>query len=238
MSNENEDKPITGGATEELTTAYYSHIVEYAPEIAQEEARLELRRVWGWVLACGVLNLLLGIICLVCPAWTSNFVLWVAGVALLVVGIFHAAGLWYAEPGMKHATLWIGVAQIVLALVILWYPLQSLTGITLAVALAFLFEGLYRVTVAHRNKDTMPTISRVIMITGAINILLSIFITAFMSFFATYAIGILVGCNLVTHGVSRIYTARMAFKELSEEDNAVADDTATDKKEEATGAMA
>ena len=232
MSNENEGKPITGGAKAELSSAYRGWIVEYAPEIAQEEATRELRRVWGWVMAAGLLALLLGVFCLIYPAWTSGFVLWFTGVSLLIIGVFHAAGIWYAEPGQKHSTLWVGIAQIVLALFILFYPMESLTGITIAVALAFLFEGLYRVTLAHRNKDAMP-FSSVVMTSGLISIFLSIIITAFMSFFATHTIGILVGCNLITHGVARIYTARMAFKELSEED-AAAGDTVTGKGE-ATG---
>lgn len=173
-----------------------------------EEAARELSLVWGWVLAAGILNLLLGILALFCPITTSDVVLsWIA-VALLLVGAIHITGLCYAEQGLKGATSALGVVQIILAILAFKDPFESLMALTIMIAVVFMVEGVFRIYLAMQNHD-IPN-WRVLFLNGICNVAFSAIVIAALPYSSLYTLGILVGVNLITIGTARITIGIMA----------------------------
>lgn len=197
-----------------------------SPTVIPEEAVAELGRVWGWVLAAGVLSLALGVAALLCPVMTSVVAIGWISLALLVVGAIHVSGLCYAEEGMKCATFAVGVAQIALSIITYRYPFGSLLALTVVVAFVFMSEGLFRISLAMRNRDALLPNSRFILLfNGACNVLFSVIVIVALPFSSLYTIGILVGVNLVTIGTARIalaITAKRASSAGDGEQSAVA----------------
>jgi len=123
----------------------------------------------------------------------TEVILWWIALLLLLVGILHVSGFWYAEHGMKWSTMSVGVVQIILAIVVFTHPLGSLMLLTILIALAFMVEGLFKVIVALQNRHQHLPGWGLLFFSGLASVLLSFVVTAALPYSATYTIGILVG---------------------------------------------
>ena len=173
-----------------------------------------------WITTAGILTLALGLIALLCPAWTSGFVVWWAAAILLLTGVFHVTGLWYAEEGLKRPTFAVGAIQILLALFAFWCPAETMFLLSILIAALFAAEGVFRMAFAWQNQYSLGN-WRVMFLSGALNVLLSVLIMCF----APLAIGVLIGCNLITIGIARLAAASA----LRQDADAAGADTATDQ---------
>jgi uncharacterized membrane protein HdeD (DUF308 family) len=161
----------------------------------------ELRRNWGWLLALGILFVLLGI---------AGFFLTVAYTlaTVLVIGIFViAAGVLMAVQTLKargwQSRWWqllIALLYIAAGVVIVADPVMASLTLTLLIA-AFIFAaGILRLAIAWQHRGERG--NGLFWLTGLIAILLAVVIAAGWPVSGVTVIGIFVSLELLFHGAA------------------------------------
>ena len=157
------------------------------------------------IFALGIVLVTLGIISLLVP-WASGlavqvvvgFVMIGAGVTWIVFS-FHAkswgSGLWEAL---------VGVLAIITGVIMLAHPLISLAIMTLALVAFFTVAGVLKMVFAFQLKPLQGW--GWVLFNGVLSILLSVMITYQWPFSGTWAVGTLVGVDLLIGGFSLIRT--------------------------------
>lgn len=113
-------------------------------------ADVSMNRVVGnsWFAAIlAVLELILGFVMVSFPLLLGAAAVWVAGVALVVLGLVH---LWhvFTRAGQRIWSLISGLVYIVVGAAMILLPLASLSVITLVLGVALLVGGILRLLVA------------------------------------------------------------------------------------------
>jgi uncharacterized membrane protein HdeD (DUF308 family) len=177
------------------------------------EVREGLARGWKGLLAIGVLAILVGCIAILVPAvasvGTAIFIGWI----LLVVGAFLIAAAFSAH---SVGTLLVRLAWAVLTVVVgLWLIVEPHNGtltLTLVLGLYFLFMGVTRITVAFLGRG-QPN-AGLIGLNGVASLLIGILVLAEFPSSADWAIGLLVGIDLIFAGWT-LTSVALVGKDLS-----------------------
>ena len=163
------------------------------------EVREGLSRSWKALMFVGVAAIVLGCIAILVPAvasvGTAIFIGWV----LLIVGAFMFAGAFSAHS--VGTLLWRILWALLTVIVGLWLILEPHNGtltLTLVLGIYFLFMGLTRITIAFiaRGQPNAGWLG----LSGACGLLIGILVLAKFPSSADWAIGLLVGIDLIFAG--------------------------------------
>lgn len=177
------------------------------------QVRAALARGWRAVMAVGVLAILAGCFAILVPAvasvGTAIFIGWVlifVG-ALLVAGAFTAHSLGTVVVRLLWALLTL--------LVGIWLVIEPDNGtltLTLVLGLYFVFMGVTRLTLAFANRGRQN--AGLLGLSGLAGLLVGILILAELPSSADWAIGLLVGIDLIFAGWTLVSVALLG-KDLS-----------------------
>jgi uncharacterized membrane protein HdeD (DUF308 family) len=171
----------------------------------------ELRKKWGWLLALGVLLIVLGTLGL----WMS-FAMTLATVmlfgALLVVGGVLQLLNAFQLKGWK-STLWhVVIALLYLAAGVVIYtdPVFASMGLTMALAWILIAVGVLRIIMAFQLRPVMGLFWP--LVSGLIAIALGIMILAQWPASGFWVIGLFVSIEMIMNGWSSVFVALAARK--------------------------
>jgi uncharacterized membrane protein HdeD (DUF308 family) len=173
--------------------------VEIGGASLDPEARAGLARTWKALMAIGVLAIFIGCVAILVPAvasvGTAIFIGWV----LLIVGAFLVAA---AFSAVSVGTLLLRLLWAALTVIVgLWLIVEPHNGtltLTLVLGLYFLFMGLTRIAVAFLNRG-QPN-AGLLGLSGIAGLLVGILVLAKFPSSADWAIGLLVGIDLIFAG--------------------------------------
>lgn len=180
------------------------------------EARVEnwlgrAHRNARWLIALGVLEILVGIAAIFAPLVAGVAVVYVVGFVLLIGGVARIVSAFMAESFGSGvlAFLW-GMLVAVAGIYFVIHPAVGLASLTLFVAVALGIDGIMRVLMAFRMK---PVNGWGWMLTGGI-ISIALAVMVFMQFpvSAMWLIGTLVGISVFMNGVTVLSVAVAARK--------------------------
>lgn len=177
--------------------------------------REETARHWKLLLAIGLLCDLAGVFSILVPVVASISAAVLVGWALLFAGIVELGHLLRRERGWSWDAAWQVLVSVLTIVAGAWILLAPLTGtITLTVVLvAWLWAiGVTRLLVWWRVRRLER--SWTIGLNGALSLLLGILIWADFPSSAAWAIGLLVGIELLFAG-SALIMAALAGRELA-----------------------
>jgi uncharacterized membrane protein HdeD (DUF308 family) len=161
---------------------------------------------WVKWLILGVLSVLFGIFCLGNAVAASMAVTTVTGALLLVAGVFQiAAGFGDSGFGSKAMSFLLGALLAVLGISFLFNPLQGMISLALLVTILLAANGIVRIAFAFRMRTTRffwP-----MLISGALSVLLAMFILANFATASVTLLGILLGVELLFNGAGLIALA-------------------------------
>lgn len=163
------------------------------------EVRDGLARGWRGLMAVGVLAILVGCIAILVPAvasvGTAIFIGWI----LLVAGAFLVAAAFSAHSvGTLVARLAWAVLTVVVGAWLIVEPHNGTLTLTLVLGLYFLFMGITRITVAFIGRG-QPN-AGLVGLNGVASLLIGILVLAELPSSADWAIGLLVGIDLIFAG--------------------------------------
>jgi uncharacterized membrane protein HdeD (DUF308 family) len=173
-----------------------------------QRLREENGRHWKLLLAIGILCTIVGAFSIFVPVVTSIAVAVLAGWALLIAGIIQFGHVLRRDLRWSWMSAWNVLVALLTIVAGVWILLAPLTGaITLTVVLVAWFWaiGVSRLIAWWRMRHLEGT--WVVALNGAVSLLLGILIWADLPSSASWAIGLLVGIDLLIAGTGLIMTA-------------------------------
>ena len=183
--------------------------------ISQDEAERAGRAVarsihehWGLFLAEGIVLVLLGLIAIIVPPIATLAFTIIIGWVFLISGILGLITTFWARgaPGFWWSLI-SAIIAIAAGIVLLLWPISGSISLTLVLIAFFIIEGIVSIMYAieHRNQLTGQWIW--MLVSGIIDIILAIIILSGLPGSAFWALGLLVGINMVFGGAALIAMA-------------------------------
>ncbi|WP_410767356.1 HdeD family acid-resistance protein [Haloferax sp. DFSO60] len=172
-----------------------------------------LKNSWRWLLAAGAIIAVLGVIALFAPFITGISLTFLVGVLLIGGGILHFASAFRGQGwGGFIWQMLLGFIGVIAGLALLLDPVLGLVTLTLLV-IAYLFvSGVVEIVMGIRLRGERNWFASVA--SGAIGILLAALLWVGFPSTAAWAVGVLFGVNLLVTGISMVFIALGARREL------------------------
>ena len=167
---------------------------------------------WKLVLVQGIVMMVLGFLAVAEPNVATFAIGIFVGWLFFVGGIFRTLSVLRHRqmPGFVWSLL-TAVLAIVLGLILLLRPVAGVLTLTLALVVFFVVEGVAAILLAIEHRRHLASWGWVLL-SGLVDLLLAFLIWDGWPSSASWAIGLLVGINMVFVGVSLIMTALAARK--------------------------
>jgi len=177
----------------------------------------EARKNAGWLVAFGVLTVIAGGSAIAAPLGSGLAVVVFLGAALAVGGGARIIAAFGADSFGQGALAFIGgLLAVVAGMVMATRPELGLATVTLMIGTYMLVDGIVGVILAFRVRPEPGWGG--IFFSGIVTVLLGLILLAEWPFSGAWALGTLVGVNLLFSGISTIsigMTARQVAKEIA-----------------------
>jgi uncharacterized membrane protein HdeD (DUF308 family) len=164
-------------------------------------------RIAGFSTGWSILLLVLGLLSLALPFAAGIAIATAVAVLIVCAGIIHLVGSFAART--TGGFLWrllVGGVYLVAGVYLLVHPRLNLLSLTLLLAALFLVEGIFHIATYFHLRGHAA--SGWILFDGIVTILLAFLIWQSWPSSAVWAIGTLVGVNLLISGFARLMYSR------------------------------
>jgi uncharacterized membrane protein HdeD (DUF308 family) len=165
---------------------------------------------WKLFLAEGIVMMVLGLLAIAVPEVAT------LAITLLIGWLFFIGGIFRTISVLQHRTMpgfaWsllIAVLAILLGLILIARPIAGVLTLTIWLIVFFLIEGIAAIFLAVEHRRHLPSWGWVLL-SGLVDLLLAYLIWDGWPSSAAWAIGLLVGINMVFVGLSLVMTALAA----------------------------
>lgn len=172
-----------------------------------------LHRHWGLFLAEGLLLMVLGVAAIALPPIATLAFTLLIGWLFLISGVIGLITTFWmrAAPGFWWS-LFSALLGIAAGVVLLAWPLSGAVSLTLVLIAFFVLEGVLSIMYALDHRGDLPGAWVWMLISGIIDLALGGMIFAGLPGTAAWAIGLLVGINMLFGGAALIAMAAQARK--------------------------
>jgi uncharacterized membrane protein HdeD (DUF308 family) len=179
----------------------------------QSEMSAAVKAHWKAFLFEGILLAVLGLAAMIVPPLASLAVTIFLGWMFLISGI---AGLFVTFWARQMPGFWWSLFSAALAvlagLILIARPMQGVLTLTIVVGAYFLAEGVTTIMYALEHRRELSGRWSWLLVSGLMDILISFLVISGLPGSAEWAIGLLVGINLVLGGASLVGMALAARK--------------------------
>jgi len=166
---------------------------------------------WKLFLAEGIVLVLLGIGAIIVPPIAGLAITLLLGWLFLIGGIFGLIVTYYGRDMPGYWWSLISAALTVLAgLILIARPMQGLLTLTVVLTAFFIIEGIATIMFALAHKRELSGRWGFVVVAGVFDLVIAMMILAGLPGSADWAIGLLVGINMVFGGSSLISMALAA----------------------------
>jgi uncharacterized membrane protein HdeD (DUF308 family) len=165
---------------------------------------------WKLVLVQGIVMMVLGFLAVAEPNVATIAVGIFVGWLFFIGGIFRAVSVWQSRgmPGFAWSLL-TALLAIVLGLILIFRPLAGVLTLTMVLIAFFILEGITAIVLAVQHREHLRSWGWVLF-SGIVDLLLAFLIWDGWPSSADWAIGLLVGINMLFFGLSLVMTALAA----------------------------
>src|SRR4249919_1408233 len=163
-------------------------------------------RHWGWVLAFGIITLMIGIAALVWPGRTLVVVAVLFGIQLIVLGIFRFAGAFAADEtgGTRVLLALLGVLSLIIGLYAVRHVLITLLALALLLGIFWIVSGAVELFAAISHREMRHRGWNAVM--GIISILAGIVVLVYPGI-SLVVLAVVLGIWLIVFGAMQIAAA-------------------------------
>ena len=179
----------------------------------QSEMNAAVKAHWKAFLFEGILLAVLGLAAMIVPPLASLAVTIFLGWMFLISGLAGLFATYWARqmPGFWWS-LFSAALAVLAGLILIARPMQAVLTLTIVVGVYFLIEGIATIMYALEHRRELSERWSWLLVSGVMDILISCLIIAGLPGSAEWAIGLLVGINLVLGGASLVGMALAARK--------------------------
>lgn len=180
-----------------------------ATAIAPESMFGELQKNWGWLLALGILFLVLGMIGLGMTVYLTMWGVFLFGILAFIGGILQIAEAFKCKGW--NSIMWhvaIGALYILAGIMIVSNPPKASLILTLAIAIILIVVGISRIIVSFQMKGFGNWIWP--FLGGLVSVILGAIIWAKWPISGLWVIGLFISIELMVQGWSNIFIALAA----------------------------
>jgi uncharacterized membrane protein HdeD (DUF308 family) len=183
------------------------------PDIAKLQSQMQaaVKTRWKAFLIEGIVLALLGLAAMILPPLASLAVTIFLGWMFLVSGIL---GLFVTYWARETPGFWWSLLSAALAIlaggILLARPVQGVLTLTIVVGAYFLAEGVTTIMYALQHRKELSARWSWLVVSGVMDLVIAFLVIAGLPGSAEWAIGLLVGINLVLGGASLIGMALAA----------------------------
>jgi uncharacterized membrane protein HdeD (DUF308 family) len=167
-----------------------------------------LHEHWGLFLAEGIILVILGLLAIVVPPLASLAVTIFIGWLFVISGI---AGLIMTVRARGAPGFWWSLISAVIALIagvlLLWQPVLGVLSLTFVLIAFFLIDGILSIILAIEHRRELVGRWGWILASGIVDLIIAVIIWAGLPGTAAWALGLLVGIDLVFGGTALIMVA-------------------------------
>ncbi|MHB8886300.1 MAG: HdeD family acid-resistance protein [Methylovirgula sp.] len=176
---------------------------EVSPALAKS-----LHDHWGVFLAEGIILILLGLAAIVVPFIAGLAATVFLGWLFLIAGVLGLIATFRARqaPGFGWS-LASALAALVAGGILLWYPLQGLVTLTFVLTAFFIVDGILIIILSIVHRRELSGKWEWMMVNGIIDLVLAGIIISGLPGTLIWALGLLVGIDLVFGGMALIAIA-------------------------------
>ena len=177
----------------------------------QTQMRAAVREHWKAFLIEGIVLPILGLAAIIVPQLASLAVTIYLGWMFLVMGILGLVMTFWARgmPGFWWSLI-SAILAIAAGVILLARPIQGVLTLTIVLGVFFLAEGVATIMYALEHRRELSGRWSWLVVSGAVDIIISGLIITGLPSSAEWAIGLLVGINLLFGGASLIGMALAA----------------------------
>jgi uncharacterized membrane protein HdeD (DUF308 family) len=162
-----------------------------------------LRAKWGWVVALGVVYVIVGFVALGSVVLATVASVLVVGVMMIIAGVAEVINAFQLKTWGKFL-LWaiLGLLYIVAGFVAFENPVLAAVLLTLMLGASLVASGVMRLLLAFSMKRETPWVW--VAISGVITLLLGLLILARWPINSVYILGLFLGIDLIIAGAGWI----------------------------------
>jgi uncharacterized membrane protein HdeD (DUF308 family) len=178
--------------------------------------RRAMHEFWGLFLAEGILLVILGFGAIAIPPLAGLATTVFLGWLFVIAGIAGLASTLRARraPGFGWSLL-SAIAALIAGGLLLWNPLQGLVTLTYVLTAFFIADGIFIIVLAASHRRELSGKWEWMMVNGVIDLVLAGIIISGMPGTFAWALGLLVGIDLVFGGAALIAMALQARQEAT-----------------------
>jgi len=182
--------------------------IETGPDQTGDVLLRSIRRHWVLFLIEGLMLVAFGAIAIIVPGAAALAVTVLLGWLFLLSGILGlVTTIWMRQlPGFWWALL-SAVLAIATGAALLWWPFGGVLSLTLGLAIFFLIEGAVSIMYALDHRREFSGRRGWMLVSGVVDIVLALLILVGFPGTATWALGLLVGINMVLGGIALVAMA-------------------------------
>jgi uncharacterized membrane protein HdeD (DUF308 family) len=171
--------------------------LQAAPDMAP------LRAKWGWIVALGVVYLVVGFIALGSVMMATVASVLVVGVMMIIAGVVEVISAFQIKSWGRFL-LWalLGLLYIVAGFVTFENPLLAAVVFTLILGASLVASGILRIILAFSMNRETPW--ALVLLSAVITLLLGLLILAHWPVSSLYILGLFLGIDLIMAGVGWI----------------------------------
>ncbi len=167
-----------------------------------------IRKHWMLFLIEGIVLIALGVVAIVIPGTAALAVTILLGWLFLISGVVGLVTTFWMRklPGFWWALL-SALLAIVMGAALLWWPFGGVLSLTLGLAVFFTIEGAATIMYALEHRREYSGRWGWMLVSGIIDLVLAMLILAGFPGTAAWAIGLLVGINMMMGGIALVAMA-------------------------------
>ena len=179
------------------------------------EIKTALGKNWKLLLPAGIISTVLGAIAIIVPPLASVTITYLVGILLLIGAVAFVAEA--ISRGSTGHRIWSALLAVLYVFAGVWLIINPVSGtitLTWILAIFFLLIGVLRLIAGIASRGKVPNAGWTI-VNGVLSIVIAVLVIGDLPSSAAWAIGLLVGIQLLFDGFALIATA-MAGKKLAE----------------------
>jgi uncharacterized membrane protein HdeD (DUF308 family) len=183
------------------------------PMMYQSEVARNIHIGWGWFMSLGVMLMALGAVAIAVPAMATLAVELLIGWILILGAIMHVVdAFWIHHWRESIFQILLGALYLIIGVMLLTYPLRGAITLTLLLAIFFVVGGLFKIILAIQMRTIVNW--GWLLLSGILGLILGALIWSNLPSSAGWAIGLLLGIDLVFTGWSIMIIALAAHRAL------------------------